>query len=212
MGSQSFDLSRLPKSMRENLRDTQPNTASWTPELKALLDPNIEVRRLATPLANSLKIINNEYVYYYARRLRGSNPDANNYLRLKLSGYQNATCDPKCTDETGDCQCDVHPLVSEINSDGTEITLGPDLVLVKARPEVHYGRMKAYAQRAINMTNPNRGEYQEQMGRVMKSEDHRTMDVTRTRNVEQGSELDEAISGKPNWRAIVDQKETKGKK
>ncbi len=39
--SETFDLSHLPKSIRENIRENLPNPSSWSAELKALLDPNI---------------------------------------------------------------------------------------------------------------------------------------------------------------------------
>jgi hypothetical protein len=152
--SQSFDISKLPKSYRENLKESHHTPDQYSPELRALLDPNIVARRVNLPLTNMFEIINREYVYHLARRIMGKSADHNNYKQLLMQGYSNATCKPGCEDTTGKCGCDVHPLVAEATGDGTEITVGTDLVLVKARPDVHYGRQKTYLQKALNMTNP----------------------------------------------------------
>lgn len=180
MASDSFNIGHLPKSIQQSIRENLPNPASWSPELKALLDPNIEARRTNLPNAGQIQIVNREYVYYWARRIQGKSADHNNYLKLRYAGYTNATCDPKCEDESGQCKCDVHPIMAEVAGNGEEITLGPDLVLVKARPDVHYGRMKVYIQRAINMTNPQRQEGLGAMTSALTPDDKASLSATRT--------------------------------
>src|SRR5580700_2486234 len=148
----NIDAGAIPKSAWENFREAQHTPDKYTPELRALLDPNVVARRTNLPMAKMIEEINREVCYHWARRISGKSADHNNYRQLKMGGYSNATCNPECPvikgeklpDGTCEHGCDVHPLLAEITSDGTEITLGPDMVLVKARPDVHYGRKKSY--------------------------------------------------------------------
>lgn len=208
--TKTYDISKLPKSIQENIRENFREERSWTPELRALLDPNIEARRTSLPNINQIKIINREYVYYWARWSPKGN-DFDNYSKLKYAGFQNATCDPKCTDQDGKCKCDVHPLLAEISNDGTKIAIPPDLILVKARPDVYYGRQKTYLKQAINFTNPTpRGDGM--LNSRMNPEERRALDQTSTfvPSVEEMEKISAKATpansvkqGTPQWDAIV---------
>jgi hypothetical protein len=135
---------RLPESWERNLRETQPSRATWSEELKVLLDSSIEARPLQLPGVGQVNIKNTEYAYYWARLKRGNTPDTTRYMQLKAAGYTNATTD------------DVDPMVNSVNAsaDGQEITCGIDLILMKALKKVHYGALKFHHERALQMTNP----------------------------------------------------------
>jgi hypothetical protein len=150
----TIDRNAIPASTWQQFKEAGHSPENYSPELAALLDPNIVARRTNLPMANQIQIINREQCYYWARRIQGKSADHNNYRTLRMYGYTNATCKPDCTDESGKCGCDVHPLIAEINADGTEITLGADMVLVKARPDVHFGRQKSYLRQAIDNVSP----------------------------------------------------------
>ena len=208
----TVDPNAIPRSSWEQFKDVQHTPDKYSPELAALLDPNVVARRVSLPLSGQIEIINREYVYYWARRIQGKSADHNNYRQLKMRGYTNATCKPDCKDDTGRCACDVHPLIAEIAADGTEITLGSDLILVKARPDVHYGIQKSYLKQALQFVSPS-----SQVANLP-PEERSALQATRT--YIPGADEQEQISrratpensvrrGTPQWEKIAESKKEK---
>jgi hypothetical protein len=204
------DLSNVSDSIREQIHESHgKNPSHWPKELAILFDDTIQARPLNLPGVGQVEIKNKEFCYRWVRRPMGPNPDLTRYMQLKTAGFRNATIE------------DVNPLVSSVNADSTEITCGQDLILMKAPPEIYYGAIKAHQQRAMNMTNPRSEEGRRRMMGSMNYGDRAALDATRT-FMPQGEELDTMESkanpgnsvrqGSPEWQAIVDSSEKKGKK
>lgn len=201
-------MGTLPKSFADKLREEQPHRQSWTPELKALLDPNIEARILALPMKGTFEFKNNEFAYYLCRLKRGNNPDYTRYMALRQAGYQNATLE------------DVTPIADHVEAGDNEIRVGVDLILLKVKPEIHYGLMKGHLARAINMTSPRNPEG---LRAIMTSPQFNQNDATALAGsrsyvpsvpemdqIEGKATPDNSVkAGTPQWEKIV--KETKGK-
>jgi hypothetical protein len=197
-------MSILPNTLKRKLLEEQPHPEKWSRELEVLLDPKIEARPLSLPGIGQIKPKTSEYVFYWVRRKRGNSPDTTRYMQMRAAGYTNATLD------------DVDPQVSAVTTseDGTEITCGVDLVLMKAKPEIHYGAMKLHWQKAIDMTNP-RGRSQEDAlmrSQALNDNDRVALNGTRS-NMPSESEQDTLMAranednsvrrGTPKWDKIA---------
>lgn len=186
----------LPKSMLNNLRESQPDRRTWTRQLEVLLNPQFEARPLNLPgdgafesKHGSLKDgCDGTYVYYWARRGRGDRADTTRYMQLKAAGFTNATLE------------DITPLTATVNADGTEVTCGIDAVLMKVKPEIFYGARKFHEQRAINMTSPRTLEGRDMMMKSSDSADRRAMQETNSHFLND-TELENNAT--PEWKNIA---------
>ena len=199
----------LPASWQTKLHEEQPARKNWTPELEALLDPNIEARVLSLPMKGAFEFKNKEYAYYLVRLKRGNNPDYSRYMSLKSAGYSNATLE------------DVTPLADYVEPGDNEIRVGMDLILMKAKPEVHYGYMKGHAQRAINMTSPRNPDGMRAMmtSANFNQGDAQALAASRSYvpSVEEIGQMETKAnpgnsSSLPNWQKIASEAQPKGGK
>jgi hypothetical protein len=82
----------IPKSLLDQLRESNPNVQSWSEEARALLNPSIAARPMHLPQAGAIKrILNKEYKYKMARDLNGQNPNHDRVEQLKAEGWEMAT-------------------------------------------------------------------------------------------------------------------------
>jgi hypothetical protein len=202
-------MAEISESLQQQISENHPNRAQWPKELAILFDDTIQARPLNLPGVGQVNIKNTEFCYHWVRRPMGPNPDLTRYMQLKTAGFQNATLE------------DVDPLVSSVNADSTEITCGQDLILMKAKPDVYYGAIKAHQQRAINMTNPRSVEGRRRLMSSLAYGDDKVMAATRTGLMDQETIGDfesratpenTTRQGTPEWNRIVEGAEKKGKK
>jgi hypothetical protein len=199
----------LPDAVLKRVGEEQPLPQNRTKELNYLLDASFVARPLSIPGIGQIGIKNTEYSYYWVRLKRGNNPDMTRYMQMKAAGYENATID------------DVDPKVNSVAADKNEVTCGVDLILMKAKPEVHYGALKFHQMRAIEMTNPRSTESVTRMMRSLDFDSQASLQESRT-YIPGASEVSERESratpetavrqGTPQWKEIAEATQKKGGK
>jgi hypothetical protein len=202
-------MSTLPDSLRRKVAEEQPYSQTWTRELEVLLDPKIEARPLTLPGIGLCKLKDSNFVAYLVRRKKGNNPDYTRYNEMRANGYSNVTPD----------ECEQIAPSMNVADDNTEITIGVDLVLMKAPKAIHYGALKFHQQRAIDMTNPRKRDAQDALMRSMNYDEQNVLNSTRTRMTSE-AEQDEAAGragednsvrrGSPKWNQIAKDAREKG--
>lgn len=147
---------QIPKSILQRIREEQPNSETWSEDLRILLDPSVQCKSLVLPMTDIVKTRNHDYRYHWTYLKRGSYPDTRRYMELKAKGFTNATAYNPEQNPTGD----VEVLVADIGSNFTEIFDG-DRILMKAPRHIYNAYIKQHQMDSIRQTTRARtGQYE----------------------------------------------------